>query len=271
MKKLIMLIFLLILFAGGFLFYRSKFQATLDKDGNPLRYTFEELDEAGITGVFVLNKDGTFSPAIRSMPGYEGEVEDANSERYLWYVEEDKNIDELIPTVTNDSKLVIVYNVDGDLPESYYLERYAMRGYSIGAHIFLTDDKKMFLSAEEPLEGSQANAVLSQMESNTDDIYEIGEISGAASLPIQNVDPNMKILLGLEKDKLYDIKYYQGTKEREATFKADTKVFQSEKYIPISTPYKKTEHGYFIVNLPQNLSDGYYYLSDIGFFAYRRN
>jgi len=80
----------------------------------------------------------------------------------------------------------------------------------------------------------------------------------------------MELLLGLKKDKLYKIRYYQGTKEREVTFQADTKVFQSEKYIPISTPYRKTNRGYFVVNLPLNLANGYYYLSDIGFFAVRR-
>ena len=89
-------------------------------------------------------------------------------------------------------------------------------------------------------------------------------------LPINNVDPNMEMLLGLEKDKLYKIRYYQGTKAREATFAADTKVFQSEKYIPIATPYRKTDSGYFVVNLPVNLADGYYYLSAIGFFEVRR-
>ena len=271
MKKLISLFFLILLVVGGFMFYRSLNPPTVDKYGNPLRYTFEEIDEEGLTGVFVHNEDGTFSPAIRSMPNFQGEVEDTSSDRFIWYVETDKDIDEMIPTVTPGSELVIVYNVDGDLPESYYLEKYALRGYTIGAHIFLADDKKMFLSSEDTLQGSQAGAMLTQMETNTDDIYEIGEISGSAALPIKNVDPNMMLLLGLEKDKLYEFKYYQGTKEREATFRADAKVFQSDRFIPISTPYKKTNNGYFIVNLPENLPDGYYYLSDIGFFAYKRN
>lgn len=264
-------VFLLILVLGaGFMYIRSKNQPVLDKDGNPLRYTFEELEEEGRVGVFVHNSDDTFSPAIAMLPGYEGRTEDTSPERYLWYVETDKSIDELIPTVTKDSELVIVYNIDGDLPESYYLEKYAMKGYSIGAHIYLGDDKTMYLSGDEPLPGSQAETLLKSMEDNTDSIYEIGEISGSGSLPINNVDPNMRILLGLEKDKLYTFSYYQGTKEREATFRADAKIFQSERFIPISTPYRKTNNGYFIVNLPQNLPNGYYYLSDIGFFAYKK-
>lgn len=270
MRRIAGIIFVIILLVAGFTYIRSKNQPVLDKDGNPLRFTYEELEEEGRVGVFVHNSDDTFSPAIMTMPGYDGQTEDTDPSRYLWYVETDKSIDELIPTVTGESELVIVYDIDGDLPESYYLEKYALKGYTIGAHIYLGEDKSMFLSAEEPLAGSQAASFLNSMEDNTDGIYEIGSISGAESLPIKNVDPNMQILLGLEKDKLYKFGYYQGTKEKEATFKADAKVFQSERYIPISTPYRKTNNGYFIVNLPQNLPNGYYYLSDIGFFAYKR-
>ena len=270
MRRIFSVILLLLVLGAGLFYIRSKNAPVLDKEGNPLRYTYEDIEKEGHTGVFVHNTDDTFSPAIRSMPGYEGETEASSPERFLWYVETDKSIDELIPTVTPESELVIIYDIDGDLPESYYLEKFNLKGYSIGAHVFLGDDKTMFLSDEEPLPGSQAASALSQMDDNTDGLYEIAEISGSTTLPIRNVDPNMQILLGLEKDKLYNFSYYQGTKEKEVTFKADTKVFQSERYIPISTPYRKTNNGYFIVNLPQNLPNGYYYLSDIGFFAYKR-
>lgn len=271
MRRIIGIILLIPLLIGGFIYYKANFgNKRLENGENTVRYTFEELDEMGQTGVFVHNSDGTFSPAIRSMPNYEGETDDTLPSRFLWYVESNKDIDELIPTVTSDGELVIVYNMDGDLPSSYYLEKYALRGYTIGAHVYLESTKSMFLGSKDTLSGSQAADTLAQMQKNTDDVYEIAEISGSSVLPIKNVDPNMNLLLGLEKDKLYNIRYYQGTKERETTFKADTKVFQSERYIPISTPYIKTTKGYFVVNLPQNLPNGYYYLSDIGFFAYKR-
>lgn len=270
MRRIIALLLILIIIVGGFVAYRLTRQTIADSDGNPLRYTFEDIEDKGLTGVFVHNEDDTFSPAIQGMPNFQGETDKKDPARYVWYVETDESIGNYIPTVTAKSELVVVYNKDGDLPGSYYLERYGIKGYTIGAHIRLGEDKTMYLCAKDSLSGSQANAMLSKMEANTDDEYTISAISGSDVLPIGNVDPNMQMLLGLEKDKLYKVRYYQGTKEREATFRADTKVFQSEQFIPITTPYQKTSKGYFIVNLPLNLSNGYYYLSDIGFFAVKR-
>ena len=270
MRRILAVILLIVIAVGGFLYFKLTRQTVADKDGNPLRYSFQELDEKGVTGVFVHNEDGTFSPCIHNMPNFEGPTEEQSASRFLWYVESDESIGNFIPMVTDNNELVVIYNMDGDLPESYYLEKYALRGYTIGAHIYIDEEKTLTLSAEDSLEGSQASAMLNKMEANTDDEYIISEISGSDVLPINNVDPNMGLLLGLQKNKLYRIRYYQGTKAREATFRADTKVFQSQKYIPISTPYKKTNKGYFVVNLPQNLSNGYYYLSDIGFFALNR-
>ena len=270
MRRIIAIILVVIIIIVGAVWIKNNHQAVADKDGNPLRYTYKDIDEKGLTGVFVHNPDDTFSPCIKNMPNFDGETDGSSSTRFVWYVESDESIGDYIPVVTDESELVIVYNVDGDLPDSYYLERYGLKGYTFGAHVRLGDDKTMYLLAKDSLAGSQANAALSSMEANTDDEYTIAEIYKADVLPINNVDPNMELLMGLNKDKLYKIRYYQGTKEREITFRADSKVFQSEKFIPIPTPYKKTSKGYFIVNLPLNLADGYYYLSDIGFFEVRR-
>lgn len=270
MRKLIAAILAAALIAAGICWVRSVRQVIADKDGNPLRYSFAELEEKGITGLFVHNEDDTFSPAIRKMPDYQGATSEASADRYIWYVESDKDMDDLIPAVKGGSELVVIYDTDGDLPGSCYLERYSLKGYTIGAHVKIGEDKTMYLRSDDCLPGSQAEAVFDKMENNTDDEYTIAGISGSEKLPIGNVDPNMELLLGLEHDKLYKIRYYQGTKEREVTFKADSKVFQSEKYIPITTPYNKTDKGYFIVNLPENLAKGYYYLSDVGFFKFEK-
>ncbi len=270
MRRIVAILLVIIIVIAGIIGFRMTRQTVADRDGNPLRYSFKDIDDKGLTGVFVHNPDDTFSPAIQNMPGFQGETATNTPDRFLWYVENDQSIGQYIPVVDNKSELVVIYNVDGDLPGSYYLEKYAVKGYTVGAHIRLDESKNMYLCAKDSLAGSQASAMLTKMEANTDDEYTISKISGSDVLPINNVDPNMEMLLGLEKDKLYKIRYYQGTKAREATFAADTKVFQSEKYIPIATPYRKTDSGYFVVNLPVNLADGYYYLSAIGFFEVRR-
>lgn len=270
MKRVLALSFLIIVIVVCIFAYKSMKQPVADKDGNQLRYTYQEIMEENATGIFVLNEDNTFSPAITSMPNFQGATDKASPERFVWYSEATDDVSRLIPTVTRNGNLVAIFNQDGELSESHYLEKYKYKGYTIGAHIALDENKNMHLFTEECLKGSQAAGVLTTMAENTNDEWIISEISGSTELPINNVDPNMGLLLGLQENKLYEIKYYHGTKEDKQVFKADTKVFQSEKYIPLPTPYKKTDKGFFIINLPENLSNGYYYISDMGFFAIER-
>lgn len=270
MRRIILLLLLLLLIIIGIVGYVLTRQPVSDMNGNMLRYTYDEIEKDGHTGIFVMNEDGTFSPCINQMPNFQGETNRADPERFVWYVETDDEVSRLIPIVSGNAKLVAIFNKDEDLAESHYLEKYRYKGYTIGAHIILEEDKTLKLSGDDYLSGSQAASVILGMETNTDDEYEISDISGSDVLPIDNVDPNMELLLGLEGGKLYKISYYHGTKEGSQTFKADTKVFQSERYIPINTPYTKTDQGYFIINLPANLASGYYYISDMGFFGVKR-
>ena len=270
MKKILALVLLIIIGILGFTAYKLSRQPIADSDGNQLRLTMEDIEKEGRTGIFVLNKDGSFSPCIEQMPNYQGMTSDYSPDRFVWYVEADDEVSKLIPTVTKDAQLVAIFDKDDQLAESHYLEKYNYKGYTIGAHIEMVGNKTLYLSSDEYLAGSQAASVISVMADNSNDQYEIAEISGSDVLPINNIDPNMMLLLGLDGGKLYQIKYYRGTKEESQVFKADTKVFQSEKYIPITTPYTKTGKGYFIINLPENLANGYYYISDMGFFAIER-
>lgn len=270
MKRFVAFIFLIIIVIGGIVGYRLLKPPVSDINGNQLRYSLDEINKRELTGIFVHNEDDTFSPCIMEMPNYQGETGEASPDRYVWYTEKDEEVSKLIPMVTGGGELVAIFNKDEELAATHYLEKYRFKGYTIGAHIYMEDDKTLYLTAKDTLSGSQANGAIMSMSNNTGDIYEIAEISGSDVLPINNIDPNMQLLLGLQKDKLYDIKYYHGTKEDYVTFQADTKVFQSQQWIPLATPYKKTNKGYFVINLPEDLPDGYYYISDMGFFALKR-
>jgi hypothetical protein len=270
MRRILLGLLLVILIIAAVVGFRLMKQPIADENGNQLRYSYDEIEKEGRTGIFVLNEDGTFSPCISQMPNFQGETSNFDYSRYVWYVETDDEVSKLIPTVTGDAKLVAIFDKDEQLAESHYLEKYRYKGYTIGAHIIMDSDKTLRLSGEDTLSGSQASSVILSMEDNTDNEYEIAEISGSDVLPINNIDTNMNLLLGLDGGKLYQIKYYRGTKEETQTFKADTKVYQSERYIPINNPYTKTNKGYFEINLPENVTSGYYYISDMGFFAIKR-
>lgn len=245
-----------------------------DKDGAALRYTFKEIEEEGMEGLFTLNADETFSPLPSNIPGFAGDTTTADPTRYIWYTDNGENFTELIPTVTPETPIVIVYNNDSAMPEktSWYLERYEPLGATIGAHVLLGTDKTMYLSESKMLDGTSAQKVFSSRDTKSSDAkHELIEVSGASvKLPISNVDKNLEMLLGLDYGKKYTFKYLQGTKTKKVNIIADAYVFQSKEIVSLTSPYKQTENGYFIINFPMGLKKGFYYISDLGFFYFDR-
>lgn len=263
-KKYIRSILIICIFCG-FILTGCGGKEVADQNGNLERLKLKDIEQDGL---YVKNSDNTFSPVINEMPGFDGKTAESKASRYVWYTDEDANYSNLIPTVTEDNPLVIIYSSNRNMPEDLYLEKYASKGWTVGAHISISEDKEIYLSSENTLSNSSANKVLKQLTGG-DKEYNIESVSGAKSLPINNVDPNMSFLLGLEKDKVYTFRIFEGTRAKDVKMYADTKVFQSAKIINLPKPYKHTNKGYFIINLPNNLQEGYYYLSDLGFFKYK--
>lgn len=266
--KLTCLILSLLLMSGSLA--SCKEPVVADKDGAAMRYTMDEIEEEGYEGLFTLNTDETFSPLPADVPGYKDVTEETDPERSLWYTDNNVSFTELIPKVNSETPIVVIYNNDSAMPEktSWYLERYEALGATFGAHIWLDEDKTMYISEEDALEGTSAEDVLSSGNSE-DENHEIQEISGSSTkLPIQNVENNVRMLLGLTYGKKYTVKYLQGTKTKTVDIIADTYGFQSSEIIPMNAPYLQTEKGYFIINLPAGIKKGFYYISDLGFFYY---
>ena len=243
-----------------------------DKDGAALRYSYNDIEKKKLEGLFTLNADGTFSPLPSDIEGFTGTTKASSPDRYIWYTDNGENFTELIPTVTPETPIVIIYDSDKSMPDkdSWYLERYEPMGPTIGAHVKLGKDKTMYLSEEGILPNTSAEKVFKDSEnSSRDDDHALMEVSGASvKLPIDNVEPSMEMLLGLSYGKKYTFKYLQGTKTKSVDIIADAYSFQSKELLPISAPYKKTENGYFIINFPIGLKSGFYYITDLGFFYY---
>ena len=261
--SLILLFCLIFPFAGC-----SKSEPDKDEEGNRLYITGEEmeLEGTGREGFFALNEDGTFSPVINEFHGYQGITTESTPDRFLWFTNNVSNISDLIPTVTEAEPLVMVYNSDASIPSSFTLERYVFRGYTIGCHIFRKSDNSIYFSTEDTISTSYAGNAMSKVEGETE--FRISTVNGSENLPYENVDNNLRMLLGLEKDKYYDFEFYQGTKYRKLTTIADTMVLQSDDVITLNNPYTKTKEGYFRINLPDNLEEGYYYICGKGLFKF---
>lgn len=246
----------------------NKDEPVKDENGNRLYITSEEmgLESTGREGFFVMNEEGTFSPVINEFDGYQGIAKESTPDRYLWFTNNMDNLSDLIPTVTKNSPLVMVYDDDRNMPASFSLEKYIFRGYTIGCHIYRESDNSLYFSTEGTLSSSFAGNSMSQVSGDT--AFRISTINGSDELPYANVDNNMQMILGLEKNKYYDFEFYQGTKYRKLTTVADTLVLQSADFIPLNNPYKKTKDGFFLINLPDNLDEGYYYICGKGLFKY---
>ena len=241
-----------------------------DKKGETLSLTYEDIKTEGREGYFVLNKDNTFSPLVNSFQGYAGEITDAKEltkSRYLWFTDEPVKISGLIPVVTKDTPLVAVYNTTTAMPETCTLEKYDYKGYTLGTHIIRNEDNSLSLITQDTMPGTTAQELLSSVAD--EDSYMITEINGNDVLPVNNIDNNMALILGLEKNKMYTINFFKGTEYKEAKISADTQVFQASSFVSLNNPYNKTKKGYFKINLPENLQTGYYYFTGLGMFKYQ--
>lgn len=240
-----------------------------DDEGKRLYLSGEDMglkDASGREGFYVRNEDGTFSPVINKFDGYQGVSEQADPARYLWFTNNQTDISDLIPTASKSSPLCMVYDTDEAMPTEFTLEKYVFRGYTIGCHILRKSDNSLYFLTDDTLDSSYAGEAMAEVDGAEE--FRISTINGSDALPWQNVDNNMQLLLGLEKEKYYDFEFFQGTKYRKLTTIADTLVLQSEEVITLKNPYTKTTDGFFQINLPDNLPDGYYYICGKGLFRY---
>lgn len=233
------------------------------EDGGLLTYSANEIValDSQKDNAYVLNEEDEFSPLLMSATGFDGVAETSSDTRFVAFPDAK---DPLIPEVNSKNKLVVVFSSKESIPTDIVLERYVDKGYTIGTQVGINEDGT---STALYTEGIEDTSFTKKISSNGDDTYDFTKINGQ-EVPTENIDPNILFFLGLEKDKTYTLGYYQGTKYTETNVIADTHVLQSKEVIRVNNAYKKTEDGYFEINLPSNLKSGYYYLSDIGLFRY---
>ena len=268
-KKILSIVLMVAFIATFFSGCQIGKRAQADESGNMLSLTFDTIYAEGRQGIFVMNKDGTYSPVLENVPGYQGATGSSSPKRFIWYVDsEETNYTELIPIATPETPLVCIYRSNAALPANWYLEEYKDKGYTLGAHFRTTEKGELFLDVNEPFEGTNAQGQIA-LAQTPDEEYSVLSVNGSETLPVRNIDPNMNLMLGLEKNKMYTFAYFVGTIPSEISMFSDMRVLQSSEYTSLTAPVKKTSNGYFIVNLPANLKSGYYYICDIGLFEYR--
>lgn len=275
------LILTLILIALAFSSCGKEEQTLTDEEGNILQYQKWEIRQ---NGFYVHDKKtDLFYPVMSGFSGYEDPPakntsigmdeflmeSDKGQVRHIWMSDQLIEPLDILPVVDGKrTELILWYQEEDSMPEEFTLEKYRrLPGYTIGAHIsFGETGTSLYITKEDACEASDAEETLSRY---SDGLLKINRIQESKALPIDNVDPEVNMLLGLEKDKKYKIAFFDGTQYEEADFLADTIAFKSQKLIELSSPYEITEDNYFVINLPQNLKSGYYYINSNGLFGFK--
>ena len=242
-----------------------------DEEGNALVLTLDELTEEGF---YVLDrKEHTFRHVMSAAEGREelslstGKEKTDYKSRFLWFGFKDTDLEALIPRVDNKRYFLVVYQKEeGSMPESYTLEMYKKRGYTLGVSFtFGESGNIMHIDTNSMCESSMAKEVLSGCSNG---LLRVHKINGSRKLPNDNVDVDMNKLLGLQKNKKYQLGFFDGTQYRDTTLLADTVVYQSQGSVKLSNPLKVTEHNFFYVRLPKNIKPGIFYINSEGLFQY---
>ena len=213
------------------------------------KYKLDEIYEDSLYGFYV--KDGTdFYPVKQP----QGNPED----NFMW------SYGSLgCPKVTKDTPLVAVFGSNQDMPNEYYIEKYRFLCYTIGANVSIGEDgQSMWMSTSNLCEGSNIQMALDGQDIS--DPCELDTVNGEKYL--SNIDTEVNILTGLEKNKYYDLEIFSGTRNLKATICADTAVYKKKGHTDLSYPLTKTYDKYFIVNIPEDLGKGYYSVNGEGFF-----
>ena len=232
-------------------------QAVLNEKGELLVYKDFEITENG----FYIHdkKEDVFYPVFHGFSGYSGEPSDTdinNSNdqiRNLWISDTQTDPEDCIMDVDNKkTELVLWQKTEGEMPESYFIEKYKKLGYTIGAHFsFGNTGDTVYIDNREHCENSDAEKVLGRF---SEQMLRVSRINNDKKLPTQNIDPEISMLLGLEKDKKYQIGLFDGTQYKDVDVIADTLCFKSQQITQLTNPLNITEKNYFVVNLPKNLT-----------------
>lgn len=241
-------------------------QPIADEHGNMLYYKYSEIKE---NGFYVHNiADDTFTPLNNGASGYQGQATEVDTSRYIWLGNNELDLIKLTPVVDNkNTELVAIFKGEGSVPSLVVLEEYKNLGYTLGVQFTVSpDNKTLYIDNTNVCDSSMMKSVLEKHTSTQLPIYSINENQ---ELPITNVDREINMLLGLEKNKPYEISFFDGTTYDSEVVKADTMVLKSKDLVTIKSPFKKTRQGYFVVNLPENINSGYYYVNSSGMFAFK--
>lgn len=215
----------------------------------------ENLDE----GYYILKGEDKYYPISNYGLTFSTIVTKPNSKRVAWWTDGDK----LIPTLKKGVDRLVYFSKSQRL-SLFSLEEMEDYGYSIGIKDISYDDNlhEYYFNPYDTEESSNAGQYSNAFD--TSSVY-ISNINDATN--IETYVSRSGTLLGLEKNKGYDLGIYYGTVYKQITLIADTRIMASYKVYSINK-FTLTKNGYQVLEIPEELPSGYYCVDGLGLFYY---
>jgi len=184
--------------------------------------------------------------------------QELNKTKVTWTIKDEQKIPPYYK-----GEIIAYPSVEAKLDE-VNIERYKDVGYSLGLYeaTFTEDGYISFTHGNNTINKTDASKKFENKDSSN---ILIESINGK---PVNESMLNEAgVIVGLEKDKAYEIAYYAGTKYATATIIADTHFFQSYEAYKIED-YEITKNGYMSIEIPENYKSGIYRINGAGLFKY---
>ena len=220
------------------------------------RYYILKQSDSNSAGAFELCPEG-----IRNWD------DNDNATHVLWFTSDN---DGTIPTLYPGDKLVYVsaYNVPCD---GIRWERFADYGYSIGVANMEADESGHYMIATSDKDDDYTQYICPGSDAEPlkafTDVSELF-LDKVGSVPVRApVVTDGGTISGLTKDKKYACEWYTGTYYQDYLMQANVRVFCTLETFT-TYDYEFVHSEYIVIDVPDCLKSGYYYVDDIGLFRY---
>lgn len=185
----------------------------------------------------------------------------SNEQRVAWFTDQDWDC---IPTVYAGSK--VVYRTNEDFDETFYFQKFADIGYSIGVCNMTTTDTGRYkfstdLDRNQINPSSDASKLLDLQGVNVT----IDTVGGA--LVRSNMVSSCGTILGLNANEDYPVDIYVGTEIQNYSLKADSRVLNNIQ-VNRMTQYEFVKAEIIEIPIPSTFASGYYSVNGSGLFRY---
>lgn len=241
-------------------------------NSNEGKYGPFSLNEIG-EGCYVFNqeKNEFYACVPDERFGSEGILSVAATEAspVIWYADSKQ----YIPTLGKNCSLVL--KTSKDLPTVSSLVQMVDYGTTIGAIMNRNFDPNVFSISKGNnalCKDSDASKVFGNGQTTINQDFNIRIVDIGGSKVNESMLSDVNTIQGLEEDKDYKVTYYIGTQYHEVPVTADTHVFSTNiDTIRSISKYTYTKDGYVVLQLPEDLEKGYYYINQSGVFFYDPN